>query len=103
MPMTVPRLRVPARLSEKMLLNTNGLLKVGAVAGSDACIGSLLAEVDKPAGAGEPLLVNAVAVVVFFMIVLLKTRTLGASFRLMPPPSWVDTLLTIMLLYTFIG
>ena len=37
------------------------------------------------------------------MIVLLTTRTFGASLRLMPPPSWVDTLLTTMLLNTFIG
>ncbi len=45
-----------------------------------------------------PLLVTAVAVVRFFMTVLLKNRTLGVSFRPTPPPSWVETLLTMMLL-----
>ena len=54
--------------------------------------------VDRPAGAGWPSLVTAVAVVTFFMTVLLSNRTLGASSMAMPPPSWVDTLLTIMLL-----
>ena len=98
MPVTVAPARVPARLSQKMLLNSSGLLKSGEPPGSVACSWSLLAEVDSPAGAGWPLLVTAVAVVRFFMIVLLKTRTLGASLRAMPPPSWVETLLTIMLL-----
>ncbi len=97
MPVTVVPARVPARLSQKMLLNSSGLLKFGEPAGSVAWSWSLLAEVDRPAGAGSPLEVTAVAVVRFFMIVLLKTRTLGASLMPMPPPSWVDTLLTIML------
>ena len=48
-----------------------------------------------------PLLVTAVAVVMFFMTVLLKNRTFGASSIAMPPPSWVEMLLTIMLLVTF--
>ena len=46
-----------------------------------------LREEDRPAGAGNPLLVTAVAVVMFFMMVLLKARTSGASFIEMPPPS----------------
>ena len=86
-----------------MLLNSSGSLKVGDSAGSVACNWALLSEVDRPAGAGEPLLVTAVAVVRFFMIVLLKTRTAGASLMLMPPPSWADTLFTTTLLKTFIG
>ncbi len=47
---------------------------------------------------GCPLLVAAVAVVMFFTIVLLNTRTLGASLSAMPPPSCVETLFTTMLL-----
>ena len=86
-----------------MLLNSNGLLKDGEPVGSVTCSWSLFADVDRPAGAGVPSEVTAVAVVRFFMIVLLKTRTLGASLIPMPPPSWVDTLLTIMLFETFIG
>src|SRR5258706_1413065 len=97
-PVTAATVRVPARLSQKMLLNSSGSLKTGELAGSVACSRSLLSEVDNPAGAGEPLLVIAVAVVWFFMIGLLNTRTLGASFKLMPPPSWVATLFTMMLL-----
>ena len=89
---------MPARLSQKMLLNSSGLLNSGDPAGSVVCSSELFAEVDKPAGAGEPLLVIAVAVVRFFMIVLLNTRTLGASLMPMPPPSCVDTLFTMMLL-----
>ena len=99
MPVTVVPARVPARLSQKMLLNSTGLLNVGEPAGRVACSWSLFADVESPAGAGWPLEVTAVAVVRFFMIVLLTTRTFGASLRPMPPPSWVETLLTIMLLY----
>jgi len=44
---------------------------VGAPGGSVACNMALFLEVERPAGAGSPLLVSAVAVVRFFMIVLL--------------------------------
>jgi hypothetical protein len=97
-PMTSARTRVPARLSHRMLLNSNGLLNSGEPAGRVACSSALLDPLEMPAGAGSPLLVTAVAVVTFFMIVLLSMRTLGASSRAMPPPSCVDTLFTIMLL-----
>ena len=50
---------------------TAGSLKIGDPPGSFCCSRSLLRELDRPAGAGEPLLVTAVAVVMFFMIVLL--------------------------------
>ena len=98
MPVTFVPARVPARLSQKMLLNRVGLLNVGALAGRVACSWTLLAEVESPAGAGCPFDVTAVAVVRFFMIVLFTTRTLGASLSPMPPPSCVETLFTIMLL-----
>ena len=61
---------VPARLSQKMLLNISGLLNDDAVRGSVCCNWVLLAAVDRPAGAGWPLLVMAVAVVRFFITVL---------------------------------
>ena len=53
---------------------------------------------ERPAGAGMPVLVTAVAVVRFFITVLLKNRTFGASFKRTPPPSWVETLFTMKLL-----
>ena len=81
-----------------MLLNSSGLLKVGEPAGSVVCSGVLFMPVDNPAGAGCPFDVTAVAVVTFFITVLLKNRTFGASSMATPPPSWVDTLLAIMLL-----
>ena len=43
---------VPARLSEKMLLNSSGLLNAGEPTGSVACSWALLPAVDNPAGAG---------------------------------------------------
>jgi len=97
-PVTVAPARVPARLSQKTLLKRTGSLKVGAPAGSVACSATLFCEVESPAGAGRPLLVTAVAVVRFFMMVLLKIRTSGASLRPMPPPSCVETLFTMRLL-----
>src|ERR1700682_4787959 len=80
-----------------MLLSTIGLLKMLAVAGSDACSSLLFRVVEMPAGAGMPLLVGAVAVVTFLAMVLLTMRTLGASSSAMPPPSWGEELLVIML------
>ena len=71
MPVTEPRTRVPARLSQKMLLNRIGLLNSGEPRGRVAWSCTLFAPVDRPAGAGVPSLVTAVAVVTFFMIVLL--------------------------------
>ena len=71
MPVTVAPACVPARLSQKMLLNSSGLLNSGEPTGSPAWRRVLLAPVDSPAGAGWPSLVAAVAVVTFFMIVLL--------------------------------
>ena len=71
MPVTVPPARVPARLSQKTLLKSRGLLKTGDPAGSVACRGSLFSDVESPAGAGTPVLVTAVAVVRFFITVLL--------------------------------
>ena len=71
MPVTEFPARVPARLSHRMLLNSRGLLNSGEPAGRVACRRSLFAPVARPAGAGWPLLVTAVAVVTFFMIVLL--------------------------------
>src|SRR6478672_10052421 len=101
MPVTVVPARVPARLSQKMLLNRAGRLKQGAFEpvpqpatppGRVACSWELFSDVDSPAGAGSPFEVTAVAVVRFFMIVLFTTRTLGASSRPIAPPSWVETL-----------
>ncbi len=71
MPVTVVPARLPARLSHRMLLNSSGLLKAGAPAGSVAWSCSLFCEVETPAGAGVPFDVTAVAVVMLFMIVLL--------------------------------
>ena len=62
---------MPARLSQKMLLNSSGLLNDGEPPGSDPWSSVLFWPVESPAGAGWPLLVTAVAVVTFFMIVLL--------------------------------
>ena len=93
---------VPARLSQKMLLNSVGLLKVGE-RGQGGLERALFAPVERPAGAGWPLLVTAVAVVMFFTIVLLTIRTFGASSMAIPPPSCVETLFAIMLFVTFIG
>ena len=59
-PVTVVPARVPARLSQKMLLNSTGLLKVGEPARAGvACSWSLFSEVDSPPGAGSPLDVTA--------------------------------------------
>ena len=91
-------LRNPARLSQKMLLKSKGSLHTGDPAGRVACKRALFREEERPAGAAEPSEVIAVAVVTFFMIVLLNTRTRGASFIEMPPPSWVETFPMIMLL-----
>ena len=102
-PVTVSPARVPARLSQKMSLNRTGLLKVGLPFGRLACRSALFWAVDRPAGAGRPLLVTAVAVVRFFMTVLLTKRTFGVSSSATPPPSWVETLFTIMLSLTFMG
>ena len=85
-------------MSQKMLLNISGLLNTGSSGRNDACIKALFRLVPRPAGAGCPLLVIAVAVVKFFMTVLLKKRTSGASFSETPPPSCVDTLFTKKLL-----
>ena len=103
MPVTVPPARVPARLSQKMLLNSTGSLNDGRRTGQGRLQLVAVRRVERPAAAGWPLEVTAVAVVRFFMMVLFETRTLGASLRLMPAPSWVETLLTIMLLSTFIA
>ena len=65
---------------------------------SRACSGSLLAAVESPAGAASPLLVTAVAVVRFFVTVLSTMLTNAASSRAMPPPSWAETLLAMVLL-----
>ncbi len=98
MPDTVVPAREPARLFQRMLLNSRGLLKAGALVGSDAWSCWLFSEVETPAGAGSPLEVTAVAVVMLSMIVLLKIRTSGASLMPMPPPSWVEMLLVMTLL-----
>jgi hypothetical protein len=71
MPATPPPVHEPARLSQKMLLNSSGSLKIGEPAGRVACSVALFCELDSPAAAGLPLLVTAVAVVMFFMMVLL--------------------------------
>ena len=63
-----------------------------------ACSGSLFAAVESPAGAASPLLVTAVAVVMFFVTVLPTMFTKAESSRAMPPPSWAETLLAMMLL-----
>jgi hypothetical protein len=59
--------------------------------------------VDRPAGAAWPVLVTAVAVVTFFITVLLTIRTLVASSRARPPPSCVEMLSVIRLLTMPIG
>lgn len=69
-PVTVRPARVPARLSQKMLSNNSGLLKVGDPVGRVAWSWSLLPAVESPAGAGVPSDVTAVAVVRFFITVL---------------------------------
>ena len=61
LPETMLPSQLPARLSQKILLNSSGLLNSGEPAGSVACSWSLLLVVDSPAGAGRPLLVAAVA------------------------------------------
>src|SRR5665647_1583113 len=63
-----------------------------------ACNGSLLAPVERPAGAGLPSLVTAVAVVMFLATVLFTMFTKAASSRASPPPSWAETLLLMVLL-----
>jgi hypothetical protein len=95
--------QVPARLSQKTLLNIFGSLQAGEPAGRVACNWSLLGAVDSPAGAALPLLVAAVAVVTFFMTVLFTSRTFVESSSAMPPPSWVEMLSTTMLLTIEIG
>ena len=62
------------------------------------CSGALLPAVDRPAGAGVPSLVTAVAVVRLRATVLCTTSTNTASSRAMPPPSCADTLFTTVLL-----
>src|SRR4051794_12308748 len=59
--------------------------------------------IDRPAGAGVPSEVIAVAVVMFFITVLPATVTSVASSIAMPPPSCVEMLLTIWLLVIRIG
>ena len=104
MPVTPLLVQVPARLSAKMLLNSSGFENFSAPRPynwiSRNCIRALLAPVDKPAGAGRPLLVIAVAVVTLRTMVLLTMRTFGASSIAMPPPSCVETLLAMMLSLT---
>ncbi len=56
-----------------------------------------MAAVERPAGAGWPVLVTAVAVVRFFAIVLFTTSTKTASSSAMPPPSCAETLFTMVL------
>ena len=70
-PATPPPVHVPARLSQKMLLNISESLNRGAPAGSVACKRLLFLLLEKPAGAANPLLVMEVAVVMLFMTVLL--------------------------------
>src|SRR5665647_987218 len=107
MPDSTP-LKLPARLSQNTSFNSVGLLN-SVLARVDeplnrvvllnlACSGSLLAPVDRPAGAGWPLLVTAVAVVMFRATVLLTMFTKAASSRASPPPSWAETLLATVLL-----
>src|ERR1700730_8641798 len=93
----------PARLSQRMLLKSLGLLNTGAFAGSVRWSWALFLTEEIPAGAGCPLLVGAVAVVMFLAIVLLAMVTLVASSRAMPPPSCSDTLFVIVLSYTLIA
>src|SRR5215468_2322075 len=93
-PLTYRPFQLPARLFQKMLLNSFGSLHFGAFAGRVACNWSLLAAVDSPAGAGLPLLVAAVAVVRLPITVLLTTRTSTESSSARPPPSWVEMLFT---------
>src|SRR5262245_40916032 len=100
MPLTYSPFQLPARLSQKMLLKSFGLLNFGALAGRVAWSASEFAAVDRPAGAAWPLLVAAVAVVMLPITVLLMTRTSVESSRAMPPPSCVDTLSMTMLLVT---
>ncbi len=59
--------------------------------------------VESPAGAGVPSEVMAVAVVMFFITVLPATVTSVASSIAIPPPSWVEMLLTIWLFVMRIG
>src|SRR5665647_1060404 len=80
-----------------------GLDQWEAVPGSDAWNGALLCAVEIPAGAAVPLLVTAVAVVMFLAMVSLMMVTCDVSSREMPPPSWEDTLLVMTLLSTRIG
>src|SRR5665647_1020800 len=90
-------LKLPARLSQNTSFSSVGLLN-RVVLLNLACSGSLLAPVDRPAGAGWPLLVTAVAVVMFRATVLLTMFTKTASSRASPPPSWAETLLATVLL-----
>jgi hypothetical protein len=61
-----------------------------------ACSASLFVAVDRPAGAGVPSLVTAVAVVRFFATVVFTMSTNAASSSAMPPPSWAETLFAIV-------
>ena len=86
-----------------MSLAITGSEHVGLSPGSVLWNGSLLCAVEMPAGAGAPLLVTAVAVVMFFAMVSLTMVTCDVSSIEMPPPSCEDTLLLIMLFSTVIG
>ena len=101
MPATVPATRVPARLSHRMSLNIVG--GVNSAAPPRVCSSELFCPVETPAGAGCPLLVTAVAVVMFLTMVSLTIRTSDVSSIAIPPPSWVEMLLAMMLFTTFIG
>ena len=67
---------MPARLFQKALLKSTGSLNTGARRLSVSWSGMLLRELDRPAGAGWPLLVRAVAVVAVSLGEIL-TKTSG--------------------------
>src|SRR4051794_11366296 len=60
MPTTRSPFQLPARLFQNTLLNNLGELKRGADVGRVACNCALFSAVDRPAGAGRPVLVTAV-------------------------------------------
>ena len=71
MPSTVLMPRDAGPVIPEDVVEEQGLLKSGEPPGRVACNWALFCPVERPAGAGGPLLVMAVAVVMFFMTVLL--------------------------------
>ena len=102
MPVTVVPARVPARLSQRMLLNRSGSLNVGDPPGRVACSWALLPEVEtsgrcrlavgRDRGGRRQVLHDRVV----------DDPHVRRVVEAMPPPSWVETLLAMTLLSTFI-